>query len=53
MVEFNNMKNKFSELTIIPCSAESEIALKQAAKTKLIDYLPGSDDFKLIGDINE
>ena len=30
---------------MIPCSAESELALKEAAKHSLIDYIPGEDNF--------
>ncbi len=43
--KFIELKNKFSGLIIIPTSAESELALKEAAKAGLIEYLPGSSDF--------
>lgn len=33
---------------IIPCSAEAELALKEANKKGLIKYIPGSKDFKII-----
>ncbi len=46
------MKENFS-YTIIPCSAESEIALRKAGKSNLIEYVLGSDDFKITGDMNE
>ena len=39
------MRKDFPHLTIIPCSAESEIALRTAAKAGYIDYIPGSKDF--------
>lgn len=39
------LKEEFNEHMIVGCSAESELALKEAAKHDLIDYLPGSDDF--------
>ena len=44
------LKSKFPELTIVGCSAESELALKTADKNKVIDYLPGSNTFKIIGE---
>jgi hypothetical protein len=50
---FEKLKKEFPELTIIPCSAESELALKEAAKHNLIEYLPGSSDFKLLNKMNE
>lgn len=33
---------------VIPCSAESELLLRKAAKTGLIKYLPGDDHFSLV-----
>jgi len=47
------IKKEFPEMTIIPCSAESELALKEAAKAKLINYVPGEDHFEIIGKPNE
>lgn len=41
------LKEKFPDHIIIPCSAESELALKEAQKHKLIDYVPGENTFKL------
>ena len=41
------MKKEFPDLVIIPCSAESELALKEAAKHNLINYIPGDSDFKI------
>jgi len=40
------IKEKHPELTIIPCSAESELALREASKLQLIKYIPGNDDFE-------
>ena len=37
----------------IPCSAEAELALKEAEKNKLIKYIPGDNDFKIIGKVTE
>ncbi len=47
------IKKQFPDYTIIPCSAESELALKEAAKKNLIEYIPGATDFKVIGQLNE
>lgn len=44
----NNLKRlqeEFPDYQIIACSAESELALKEAAKHNMIEYLPGSDSF--------
>ena len=48
--EFNlhKLQKEFPHLTVIPCSAESELALKEAAKHKLIEYIPGESSFKII-----
>jgi len=45
-----NLRDKFPETLIISCSAESELALRGAAKDKFIDYLPGNKDFKILGE---
>jgi hypothetical protein len=44
----NMEKLKKLDCIVIPTSAESELALRKAAKAGLIDYNPGSDDFKII-----
>ncbi|MBW2981063.1 redox-regulated ATPase YchF [Candidatus Woesearchaeota archaeon] len=41
------IKKEFPDDMIIPCSAESELALKEAAKHGLIDYIPGEKDFTI------
>ena len=46
------VKNNFSHL-IVPCSAESEIVLRLAEKSNLIEYVPGSNDFKILSDLEE
>ena len=50
---YKRLREEFPHLTIVPCSAESELALKEAAKHKMIDYIPGENDFNIIGDLNE
>lgn len=42
------LKRIFPHHIIIPCSAESELALREAAKKKLIDYIPGDKEFKIL-----
>jgi len=43
---FQRLKKEFPDYTIIACSAESELALKEASKHKLISYVPGDADFQ-------
>jgi len=51
---YKKLKAKFKDYLIIPCSAEAELALKEAAKKELIDYIPGNINFKIISDkLNE
>jgi len=47
------LKKEFADLVIVPCSAESELALREAARKQLIKYLPGDADFEIIGELNE
>ncbi len=48
------LKEKYPNLVIIAVSAESELALKEADKHKLISYLPGEKDFKILSEsLNE
>lgn len=42
------LKKEFPNTLIIGCSAESELALREAAKKDLIKYIPGEDDFELL-----
>jgi ribosome-binding ATPase len=42
------LKEEFPDYDVIPCSAESELALKEAAKAELIKYVPGDNDFEFI-----
>lgn len=41
------MKQKFPEITIIPCSAIYELALKKADKAGAIEYIPGASSFEI------
>lgn len=44
---FEKLKKEFKDYILIPCSAESELALREAAKRDLIDYIPGENEFKI------
>ena len=50
---YEKLKKQFPETTFVPCSAESELALKEAAKHKLIQYIPGEKSFEVTGNLNE
>jgi len=47
------MQDRFSDYMIYPCSADSELALREALKAELIEYIPGDDNFKIIGKLND
>ncbi|ELY58550.1 redox-regulated ATPase YchF [Natronococcus jeotgali] len=42
----------YDHLTIVPCSAHAEKALKSADKAGVVDYRPGDDDFTITGDVS-
>jgi ribosome-binding ATPase YchF (GTP1/OBG family) len=50
---FARLENEFPDHMLIGCSAESELALREAAKTDLIEYIPGEKEFKIVGEMNE
>lgn len=41
------LKKEFPEHFLIPCSSESELVLRLAAKNEIIEYIPGDPDFKI------
>jgi len=45
---FTKIENEFPDHMLIACSAESELALREAAKDKLIEYIPGENSFKVV-----
>lgn len=47
------LKEKYPDYKIIPCSADSELALREATKANLIKYIPGEKTFEIIGNLNE
>ncbi len=50
---YERLREDLPNLNIIPCSADSELALRQAAKAELIEYIPGEKDFKILKELNE
>ncbi|HCD38356.1 MAG TPA: translation-associated GTPase [Candidatus Omnitrophica bacterium] len=42
---FEKLKEQFPDRILVACSAESELALKGAARAGIIDYIPGESDF--------
>jgi len=50
---YKKIKEKFKDYLVIPCSADSELALRQAAKSGLIEYVPGDRDFKILKELND
>ncbi|MBL7100526.1 MAG: redox-regulated ATPase YchF [Nanoarchaeota archaeon] len=52
---FERIKKEFKDYEIIPCSAEFELALREAAKKGLINYVPGESNFEILkeGELSE
>ncbi len=50
---FEKLKKEFTDYIIIPCSADSELALRQATKAGLIEYVSGERDFKILKELEE
>jgi len=42
------LKKEFPQYMIVPVSAESELALREAAKKELIKYIPGDNSFSIL-----
>lgn len=47
------LQQEFADHLIVPCSAECELALKEAAKNNLVDYTPGAKSFTITGNLND
>ena len=45
---FERLKKEFPQDILVPCSAEAELALREAAKHELIKYIPGDNNFEII-----
>lgn len=46
-------QENLENLSGIPCSAEAELALRNAMKALLIEYVPGASDFKIVGRLTD
>jgi ribosome-binding ATPase YchF (GTP1/OBG family) len=44
---YERLKKQFPDRMFVPCSAESELALKEASKHELIRYVPGEKAFTI------
>lgn len=49
----NRMKKEFPDYFIVPCSAELELALKEANKNEIIKYIPGEQSFEVLKELPE
>jgi len=47
------MQDTFPEFMIYPCSADSELALRTAAKSGIIEYIPGEASFKIVEQLTD
>jgi ribosome-binding ATPase YchF (GTP1/OBG family) len=45
---YKKIRAEYPEIIIVPCSAESELALREATKHQLIIYTPGDTDFEFV-----
>jgi ribosome-binding ATPase len=45
---YKRLKEQFKDYIIVPCSSEAELALKEANKHGLIEYIPGENNFKIL-----
>lgn len=45
---FEALKKEFPHIYFVPCSAEMELALREAARKGAIEYIPGSSEFKVL-----
>jgi ribosome-binding ATPase len=50
---YEKLKKTFPDSIIIPCSADSELALREAAKNGIIDYIPGERNFEIKKNLND
>jgi hypothetical protein len=49
----DKIKKEFPDLFVVPCSADSELALREAAKAGLIEYIPGDSKLEIKGELSE
>jgi ribosome-binding ATPase YchF (GTP1/OBG family) len=51
--EIDELREKLGGYEMIACSAAIELALRKAAKAGVINYVPGSKDFEIVGSASE
>lgn len=51
--KIEKIKSELKGIQVVSCSAAIELALKKAAKSKIIDYSSGSKSFNITGEISE
>jgi ribosome-binding ATPase YchF (GTP1/OBG family) len=49
---YERLVKEFPQYMIVPCSAEAEITLKNAAKAGFIEYTPGDGTFRIIKELS-
>ncbi|MGQ4555117.1 YchF-related putative GTPase [Halobellus sp. GM3] len=42
-----------SDKPVIPATADGELALRSAAEAGVVEYLPGDEDFEVVGDVSD
>ncbi len=50
---YSKLRENYPNLIVIPCAADSELALREATKKELIKYVPGEKDFEIIGELGD
>lgn len=52
---YDRLIEKYPDTMALKCSSETELALREAAKNKLIEYVPGEQEFKILkeNELNE
>jgi ribosome-binding ATPase YchF (GTP1/OBG family) len=45
---FNRIREEYSDLIVVPSSAEAELTLRKAEQSNLIKYLPGQERFDVL-----
>lgn len=51
--KIKSMQTQFKSQMIVPCSADSELALREADSHGMIKYIPGSSSFEVLADLND
>ncbi len=49
---YEKLVEEFGRSLVVPCSAEAELALRRAERSGLIEYVPGTEVFRVVNDAN-